>query len=480
MIIKGNNLLALHSLKKQFAGKVKLICIDPPYNTGNDGFKYNDNFNHSSWLTFMKNRLEIAKELLRDDGFIFISLGSTSEKDKKTPELGYLFVQMDEIFGRENFIETLFILNNLKGNNNTGKFSNVGEYCLVYCKDKLKCKVNEMVVNDDEEIEKWNEDSKGFWKKGRNIKATGENAPRHKRPTMYFPLYIDENNLTFSLMKDKNHNFELYPITKNKEMCWNWSKEQFLREKEEVLIFKNKDSYSIHKKQRPELSDIISKNPKNLFYKPAYSNTVSAAHIEELFGSRVFNYSKSEFLIQDIIQVSTDLGEIVLDYTLGSGTTALVAHKMKRQYIVIEQMDYIEDLVLERLKKVIAGENGGISKSVNWQGGGDFIYFELAKWNETAKEKILACESLEELSTYFDKMYERYFLNYNLKIKEFRGKVIKEEEFKALSLDEQKKIFIAMLDNNQMYVNKTEMADKKFSISEEDQKLTDLFYNNVK
>ena len=141
-------------------------------------------------------------------------------------------------------------------------------------------------------------------------------------------------------------------------------------------------------------------------------------------------------------------------------------------------MDYVETIAIERLKKVIAGEQGGISKSVNWQGGGDFIYFELAKWNETAKDKILAYESLDELIKFFDEMYERYFLNYNLKIKEFREKVIHEEEFKNLSLDEQKKMFIAMLDNNQMYVNKTEMADKKFGISEEDQKLTLQFYNS--
>ena len=179
----------------------------------------------------------------------------------------------------------------------------------------------------------------------------------------------------------------------------------------------------------------------------------------------------------EIIDIFTEPNDIVLDYHLGSGTTAAVAHKMGRQYIGIEQMDYIETIAVERLKKVIAGEQGGISKSVNWQGGGDFIYFELAKWNETAKEKILAYESLEELIKFFDEMYERYFLNYNLKIKEFREKVIHEEEFKNLSLDEQKKMFIAMLDNNQMYVNKTEMADKKFGISEEDQNLTNQFYN---
>ncbi|MEA3499800.1 MAG: site-specific DNA-methyltransferase, partial [Candidatus Marinimicrobia bacterium] len=192
------------------------------------------------------------------------------------------------------------------------------------------------------------------------------------------------------------------------------------------------------------------------------------------------NGQKPEKLLQRITEMSTEKGDIVLDYHLGSGTTCAVAHKMGRQYIGIEQMDYVEDIACERMKKVIDGEQGGISKSVNWEGGGDFIYFELAKWNETAKEKIQKAKSLKELEKFFDEMYEKYFLNYNLKIKEFTEKVVKEDNFKKLSLDEQKKMFIAMLDNNQMYVQKTEMADKKFGIKKEDQKLTNLFYNSEK
>jgi len=184
------------------------------------------------------------------------------------------------------------------------------------------------------------------------------------------------------------------------------------------------------------------------------------------------------YKLKRIIHLGTQENDIVLDFFGGSGTTGAVAYKMNRQYILIEQMDYIHDLPEARLKKVIEGEQGGISKSVNWQGGGDFIYFELAKWNEKAKEKILACRSLEELEKFFDEMYERYFLNYNLKIKEFQEKVLKEDNFKNLSLDEQKKIFVAMLDNNQMYVNKTEMADKKFGINKKDQSLTSKFYNS--
>ena len=188
------------------------------------------------------------------------------------------------------------------------------------------------------------------------------------------------------------------------------------------------------------------------------------------------NGKKPEALIQRMLDISTQPNDIVLDYHLGSGTTAAVAHKMGRQYIGIEQMDYIEDLAVTRLNNVINGDTSGISKSVDWKGGGDFIYCELAKWNEKAKEEILDCNSLDELIVVFKNLSNKYFLNYNFKIKEFNNKIIKEDNFKKLSLDEQKKMFITMLDLNQMYVNKSEMKDSKYGISEDDISLTEEFY----
>jgi len=205
---------------------------------------------------------------------------------------------------------------------------------------------------------------------------------------------------------------------------------------------------------------------------------------------------KPEKLLKRIIEMSTNPGDIVLDYHLGSGTTCAVAHKMGRQYIGVEQMDYVETIAVERLGKVIGKEQksndlmsrveytdydqGGISKAVGWRGGSDFIYLELAKWNQKAKKEILGCNSLDELIKFFDEMYQKYFLNYNLKIKEFKEKVIKEEEFKKLSLGEQKRMFLTMLDLNQMYVNASEMGDKRYGISKEDQDLTHKFYNSEK
>ncbi len=202
-------------------------------------------------------------------------------------------------------------------------------------------------------------------------------------------------------------------------------------------------------------------------------------HLKELFGKKVFNNPKPEETLKRIIEMGTSEGDIVLDFHLGSGTTCTVAHKMGRQYIGIEQMNYIKNVTLERLKKVVDGEQGGISEIVNWQGGGEFIYCEFAPYNEKAKEEINNCNSLKELEKLFDNLYNKYFLNYNLKVKEFKEKVIKEENFKALTLEQQKEMFLTMLDLNQMYVQYSEMADSKYGIDEESQKLTNKFYDWV-
>ena len=170
----------------------------------------------------------------------------------------------------------------------------------------------------------------------------------------------------------------------------------------------------------------------------------------------------------------------MLDFFLGSGTTCAVAHKMGRQYIGIEQLDYEDNDSVKRLQNVIKGDQSGISKSVDWQGGGDFIYCELAKWNEKAKEKILQSKSLNELVKLFDELYERYFLNYDVKTRELKEKIIKEKDFINLRLDEQKRLFIEMLDMNQMYVNFSERNDEKYCLSQEDIRLTEDFYNGKK
>ena len=437
LIIKGNNLLALHSLKKQFAKKVKLIYIDPPYNTGNDGFKYNDNFNHSTWLTFMKNRLEVARELLRDDGVIFVQCDDN--------EQAYLKVLMDEVFGRENFVNCVIWRKVLSAKKQSNYLSKIKEYCLIYSKKGL-FQLNKVFLEAE------------LKKDHKNYSYIEENTNRR-----YGSFDFTQKG------QGEARYFDGKLLEPPKGKHWIWGQDKIDEGLQNNLIIFTKNGIPrvkryLDEKEGDPLSDLwIDEQVK----------IISANDSQRI----EFDGQKPEALLQRIIEIATQKGDIVLDYHLGSGTTAAVAHKMGRQYIGVEQMDYIEPIAVERLKKVIAGEQGGISKAVKWQGGGSFIYCELAKHNEQAKEHILACESLEELKTFFDEMVENYFLNYNLKIKAFQEQVINEEAFKNLSLEKQKQMFCTMLDNNQMYVCRSEMEDEKYGISEEDREMTREFYN---
>ncbi len=227
----------------------------------------------------------------------------------------------------------------------------------------------------------------------------------------------------------------------------------------------------------------IKKEGGKYYYRKNLGNLwddISWNGIGEEGGVKLNNGKKPEKLLYRIINMISNPQDIILDYHAGSGTACAVAHKMGRQWIGVEQLDYSENNPEERLRGVIAGDKTGISKEVNWKGGGDFIYVQLAKWNEEAKEKILKAKSLSELEKLFDELYECYFLNYNVKTKEFKEKTTKEEEFKKLSLDKQKKFFVEMLDMNQMYVNFSERADKKYNLSKEDIVLSEEFYNAKK
>ena len=376
LIIKGNNLLALHSLKKEFAGKVKLIYIDPPFNTGKDDFKYNDNFNHSTWLTFMRNRLEIAKDLLSEKGSIFLHLDFH--------ESHYMKILMDEVFGRENF------------RNN-----------IVWC-------------------------------------YTGPSGS-----TNFLPRKHDDI-LYYS--KTENNEYHIQYI-KHKSGVHNSGQ-----------VFGNTDTDENFKAE----AEAQGKKLED-FWLDIYST--------DRYRSEMLNFvgQKPEALIERILSIGTSESDIVLDYHLGSGTTAAVAHKMNRQYIGIEQLDYGENDSVVRLQNVINGDQSGISKSVNWQGGGSFVYLELAKKNEKALEQISACKSLEELTELFDELCSKYFLHYNVRVKEFR-KEIESERFKQLNLKQQKEMFSRMLDLNQLYVNTDDRHDKNTGLTKDDIAITEDFY----
>ncbi len=403
-LIKGNNLIALHSLKKKFAKQVKCIYIDPPYNTGNDSFNYNDNFNHSSWLVFMKNRLEAAREFLSDDGSIYINLDYN--------EVHYCKVLMDEIFGVENFQrEIIWRIGWLSG---------------------YKTSINNFIRNHD------------------TILFYSKNADK-----LFFNKKYIEN-------KDFKELIKIEKIQSNLDNLG------IDREKQKKII------KIINHETRPErypLEDIWNGNEYDDLNSIAIVS-YSGETVSKMLGTEEIKGQKSEKLIQRILEVSTNENDLVLDFFAGSGTTCAVAHKMKRRYIGIEQMDYIETITKERLKKVIEGEQGGISKKCGFKGGGSFVYAELKEVNLEIKKQILNANSKSECLKIFNDLNERFLKRADCKIDE-----IDSEEFQNLDLNEQKRICYDLLDSNEDYLNLGDIDEDAWGIDKITKKYNEIFYS---
>lgn len=341
VIIEGDNLEVLKLLQKSYLGKIKMIYIDPPYNTGKD-FIYPDNYTeslqtyleytgqvdsegrkfgpnadsdgryHSRWLNMMHPRLFLAKNLLRDDGVIFISIDDYEAQN--------LVRLCTDIFGEENFLGFLPTVMNLKGNNDEFGFAGTHEYTVVFAKHKDRVKLFEFPI-DEEDEDDWEEDELGFYKRGANLKATGKNAPREKRPNLFFPIYVHEGKV--HLERQTPTDVELLPMTDGQEMSWRWSKTKFQKQPDDVIIVGEGDGIAIYKKQRPSLGDLPSKKPKSLLYKPEYSSGNGTAAIKKLCGAQLFSSPpKPPALIEDFVRIGSQPGDIVLDFFAGSGTTA--------------------------------------------------------------------------------------------------------------------------------------------------------------
>ncbi|WP_125636206.1 site-specific DNA-methyltransferase [Loigolactobacillus backii] len=446
LIIKGNNLIALHSLKERYAGKVKLIYLDPPYNTRGDSFLYNDRFSETSWLTFIKNRLEIAYSLLSNDGIIFIQSDDN--------EQAYLKLLTANIFGNDNFVATVPVVSNLKGNQDQYGFAGTHEYLTVFTKDKKITQFNNLII-DDEELNDWLEDEVGYYKKGANLKATGVNAPRNKRPNLYFPVYIQPDTLSISL-KEKQGYINVLPITDGQDMSWRWQKDTMQRLINDIIVIPNDKGFSLYKKQRPELGDLPSKKPKSIFYKPEYSSGNGTNQIKKLFNNKIFSFPKPEQLISDILQIGSNENDTILDFFMGSATTQAVAMKMNRRFIGIEQMDYIKTVSVERLKKVIAGEQGGISKDVNWQGGGSFVYAELMEKNQGYLKDVQQAETTKQLE---DVVHRMIASGADFDFRVDVEKVLQDPEYKAMALADKKQLIVKVIDKNQLYYAYSDMDD---------------------
>ena len=438
LLIKGNNLLALHSLSSKLAGKVKLIYIDPPYNTGNDGFKYNDNFNHSSWLIFMKNRLEIAKALLSDDGVIFVQCDDN--------EQAYLKVLMDDIFGRDCFIANFIWKKKGTSTNVEGvQVSQLCDFILAYSKTKRSVIKPRMKNSSDRSYPL--SDSEGNF---RLVVIEKKNTGEYQRDTMQF-------NILDTPPRDGKR-WQIGEV-KARELE---AKNRFTLGDDGVVRLK---IYSF------EDGDSFSAQPTLLIDNMGSTNDGNK-QLSSILSENNFNNPKPEELMHHLIKITTNENDIVLDYHLGSGTTCAVAHKMGRRWIGIEQMDYIEDITKARLLKVLEGEQGGISKSVDWQGGGSFVYFELKKYNQDFLNQIMAANSKGELDEVYADMAKNAFLKFWFDKNEFE----KDENFRSLDLDQRKELLISILDENQLYLNHADMRDSRYHVSEEEMNLTDLFY----
>ncbi|WP_120850985.1 site-specific DNA-methyltransferase [Helicobacter pylori] len=453
-LIKGNNLIALHSLKKKFAKQVKCIYIDPPYNTGNDSFNYNDNFNHSSWLVFMKNRLEAAREFLSDDGVIFVQCDDN--------EQAYLKVLMDEIFGRENFI-ACFVWE--KTSNSLSRIRIKTEYILCYEKTKFELIFNGDMAEEGQDFPILNEV---------NVKRTLQFPPN----SIYFktfkgvikPTKFNKMELIDDLRIVNKTNSNMVRI--NAKFKWTQDKlDNEIREGTTFVIKSDEFSMRYIRKGDREVK------ASNVFNAECgvTTNIKATSEIKVLFANSntdLFSTPKPEALISRILEISTNENDLVLDFFAGSGTTCAVAHKMKHRYIGIEQMDYIETITKERLKKVIEGEQGGISKKCDFKGGGSFVYAELKEVNSGIKKQILNAKSADECLKIFNDLNARV-----LKCADNKMDEIHSEEFHNLDLNEQKRICCTLLDSNEDYLNLGDIDEDAWEIDDSTKKYNEIFYS---
>lgn len=354
ILIHGDNLLALKSLEQNFAGKIKCVYIDPPYNTGSAFEHYNDNLEHSIWLNFMAARLKILKNLLHDDGSIWINLDDN--------EVHYCKVMMDEIFGRNNFLCDISWEKRYSPPADTKDFGYTHDHILVYRKSKEFVR-NLLPITEDQAGRYKNPDNdpRGAWKAADyTCRFSAE-----QRPNLYYPIIQPKTGE------------KIFP---KKTRVWANSIEEH-----EKNVRENRLWWGVHGTNKvPAKKNFLSEIQQGMMpmslWRYEMAGTTQDARKEslKLFGENAFDTPKPEKLLERILTLASNEGDIILDSFLGSGTTAAVAHKMNRNWIGIELEKTCYTHCIPRLKKVIDGEQGGISKNVNWQGGGGFKFYELA------------------------------------------------------------------------------------------------------
>ena len=469
LIIKGNNLLALHTLKTAYAGKIKLIYIDPPYNTGGDSFKYNDNFNHSTWLTFMKGRLQIAKDLLAVNGVISISIDQN--------EAFYLRVLADEVFGRDNFISSVTVQNNPKGRGQEKHFATSHEYILFYSKAPLNTGLSVKKSADKLKTEYKEQDEDGHYFRAGELRNTHREFGKHNRPNLFFPLYVNPEDGSVSLEKTQDFEIKVEPIWNDGfKGCWTWGRTKCELEIELLVGRQIKGQWKIYRKSYAISvnGETVSKKLKTIWFSKDFHTEKGQKSLDQIIEKGKFRSPKPVEMIKTIIDLVTvqDRNDIVLDFFSGSGTTAQALFELNnadngnRKVILCEQMDYVDDIAIPRITKVLKNQKAENS----------IVYCELSKANQVFFDRIAAAEAATELQKIWEEMQERAFLSYHIDLKKIDPH---SKDFASLSLDDQKRFLREILDKNMLYVPYSEIDDETYRISDDDKKLNRQFHEDV-
>lgn len=355
ILIHGDNLLALKALEQAYTGKIKCIFIDPPYNTGNAFEYYDDGVEHSIWLSLMRDRLELLRRLLSDDGSLWITIDDN--------EAHYLKVLCDEVFGRQNYV-TSVVWEKDKGRRSDTSLSTSHDYILIYTRDQEKwSKTRNLLERSEDQIRRYrnpDDDPRGPWLQGDN--STAKSSSDSSR----FPITLPSGRI----------------VTPPPSRGWSFSRETFARALEENRVYfgTKGDGMPIIKRYLNEVQGGVVPRTWWPADEVGHNQEAKRDHLNKLLSDiEPFPTPKPERLLRQILLIASNPGDLVLDSFGGSGTTGAVAHKMRRRWIMVELGAHCETHILPRLRKVIDGEDeGGITKTVSWNGGGGFRFYELA------------------------------------------------------------------------------------------------------
>ena len=473
MLIKGNNLLVLSSLRKKYSGKIQMAYWDVPYNTGSDSFGYNDKFNRSSWLVFIKNRVEQLIPLLDNNKGVLLIQCSFHQ-------YAYLKVMLDEIMGNHLLTFNVLVRHPERTLTADKEFNDVVEYVLVYAKSS-SYKMPKMAEEKTVDSYVWQIDELA---EGKEISFDGRKC-RVFEPNEYVLKRVVPAKENFKIMtvrgsiKEKVSSGRFYvkylqPLESNYPAKTLFKVEGIGDDMYDYRYFYlppvgNKNGAYLQ--GMPTSSSVTYKPyPNFLDFVQSY-NTVNDEGVVEFR-----NGKKPEDLVAYLMKIFTDEQDIVLDAFAGSGTTATVALKMNRQFITIEQMDYAETITKTRLRGVLSGAENDILPDEDYAGGGSFIYCELSKLNQKYADRIQAATDDNTLVQVWVEMQETGFISSNINPKDVDTEA---DDFKALSLDDKKKLLMELLDLNQLYINYCDIDDETFAVSDADKAFTKSFYGEV-